>query len=169
MKRSTALAVAVLAAAVGPGASTNHAQDGKDMAKGSGAMMMGPGMIGDCPMMERMSGRVRRMMGGDMQELADQRLATLKTQLAITPEQQATWDTYAAALKKNLTGMQAMRQTMQTAMSAKSPVERLDMQVTAMESRLAALKEAQPALSDLYAALSDGQKKKADRTVGCMM
>jgi predicted short-subunit dehydrogenase-like oxidoreductase (DUF2520 family) len=65
--------------------------------------------------------------------------------------------------------MQTMRQTMQTAMSAKSPVERLDAQVSAIESRLAALKEVKPALSNLYTALSDEQKKKADRTVGCMM
>jgi hypothetical protein len=168
MKRSTALAVAVLTATVGLGTSTTYAQDGKGMAKGSGAMMMGQGMMGDCPMMDRMSRKVRRMMGGDMQAMTDQRLATLKTQLAIKPEQQATWDTYAAALKKNVTGMQTMRQTMKT-MSAKTPIERLDAQVTAMEARLAALKEVKPALSNLYTALSDEQKKKADRTVGCMM
>jgi LTXXQ motif family protein len=165
MKRSTALAVAVLTATVGLGTSTAYAQDGKGM----GGMMMGQGMMGDCPMMTRMSRKVRRMMGGDMQAMTDQRLATLKTQLAITPEQQATWDTYAAALKKNVTGMQTMRQTMQTAMGAKSPAERLDAQVTAMESRLAALKEVRPALSNLYTALNDEQKKKADKTVGCMM
>jgi hypothetical protein len=168
MKRSTALVVAVLTAIVGLGTSATYAQDGKSMDKGSGAMMMGQGMMGDCPMMDRMSRKVRSMMGGDMQAMTDQRLATLKTQLAIKPEQQATWDTYAAALKKNVAGMQTMRQTMKT-MSPKSPIERLDAQVTAMESRLAALKEVKPALSNLYTALNDEQKKKADKTVGCMM
>jgi hypothetical protein len=169
MKHSTALAVTVLTAAVGLGTGITYAQDGKGMAKGSGAMMMGNGMMGDCPMMDRMSRKVRSMMGGDMQAMTDQRLATLKTQLAITPEQLATWDTYATALKKNATGMQAMRQTMTTGMSAKSPIERFDAQVTAMEARLTALKEVKPALSNLYTALSDEQKKKADKTVDCMM
>jgi LTXXQ motif family protein len=169
MKHSTALAVAALIASFGLGTSTTYAQDGKGMGKGMGGMMMGQGMMGDCPMMDRMSRGVRKMMGGDMQAMSDQRIAALKTQLAITPEQQATWDTYAAALKKNVTGMQAMRQTMKTGMSAKSPVERLDAQVTAMESRLAALKEVKPALSNLYTSLSGEQKKKADKTVSCMM
>jgi LTXXQ motif family protein len=167
MKRTTALAVAVLTAltaTLGLGSIT-HAQDGKGM-RG----MMGHGMMsGDCPMMDRMSRKMRRMMGGDMQAMSDQRIATLKTQLVITPEQQATWDTYAAALKKNVTGMQAMHQTMKTGMSAKTPVERLDARVAAIETRLAAMKEVKPALSNLYASLSDEQKKKADKTVGCMM
>jgi hypothetical protein len=165
MKRYTALAVAVLTFTLGLG-SSSYAQD----TKGMGGMMMGQGMMGgDCPMMDRMSRKVRRMMGGDMQAMSDQRIATLKTQLVITPEQQATWDTYAAALKKNVTGMQAMRQTMKSGMSAKTPVERLDAHVVAMETRLAGMKEVKPALSNLYTVLSDEQKKKADKTVGCMM
>jgi LTXXQ motif family protein len=166
MKRTTALAMALLAATLGVGSSSSYAQD----AKGMGGMMMGQGMMGgDCPMMDRMSRKMRRMMGGDMQAMSDQRIASLKTQLVITPEQQATWDTYAAALKKNVTGMQAMHQTMKTGMSAKTPVERLDARVAAMETRLAAMKDVKPALSNLYASLSDEQKKKADKTVGCMM
>jgi hypothetical protein len=166
MKRSTALAIAVLSTFAGLSSIAANAQD----AKGMGGMMTGQGMMGgDCPMMERMSRKVRRMMGSDMQAMADQRIAALKTQLAITPEQQATWDTYAAALKKNVTGMQAMRQTMKTAMATKTPVERLDAHVAAMETRLAALKEVKPALGNLYTALSDEQKKKAGKSIGCMM
>jgi hypothetical protein len=166
MKRTTALAIAVFTTTVGLGSSITYAQE----AKGMGSMMMGQGMMGgDCPMMERMSRKMRRMMGGDMQAMSDQRIATLKTQLVITPEQQATWDTYAAALKKNVTGMQAMHQTMKTGMSAKTPVERLDARVAAMETRLTAMRDVKPALSNLYTALNDEQKKKADKTVGCMM
>jgi hypothetical protein len=166
MKRSTALAIAVLTTTLGLGSSITYAQDGKGMR----GMMMGQGMMGgECPMMDRMSKKVRRMMGGDMQAISDKRIETLKTQLVITPEQQVTWDAYVAATKKNVTGMQATRETMKTAMSAKTPVERLDAHVTAMEARLVALKEVKPALGNLYAALSDEQKKKADKTVGCMM
>jgi hypothetical protein len=54
---------------------------------------------------------------------------------------------------------------------AKTPADRLDAQIAAMDSRLTALKEIRPALAKLYAALSDKQKKKADEVLtgmGCM-
>ena len=57
-------------------------------------------------------------------------------------------------------------------MQAKSPVESLDAHIAAMESRVAALKELKTPLANLYAALSDEQKKKADELLtgmGCMM
>ena len=82
------------------------------------------------------------------------------------------WEAYAAALKKNLQAMQAMRQTMMKVMEAKTPTERLDAHIAAMDGRLASLKEVKPALAALYAALSDEQKKKADQILtgmGCMM
>jgi hypothetical protein len=82
------------------------------------------------------------------------------------------WDTYAAALKKNLQGMQAMRHSMGKVMEAKTPVERLDAHIAAMDGRLASLKEVKPALAALYAAFGDEQKKKANEIltgIGCMM
>jgi len=68
--------------------------------------------------------------------------------------------------------MQGMWQTMKTVFDAKTPADRLDAQIAAMDSRLAALKEIKPALVNLYAALSAEQKKKADEMLtgmGCMM
>jgi hypothetical protein len=55
---------------------------------------------------------------------------------------------------------------------AKTPVERLDAHLAAMDARLGALKDMKPALAGIYAALSADQKKKADELltgVGCMM
>jgi hypothetical protein len=139
-------------------------------------MMMGPGMMGrgmgmmmgGCPMMGT--------MGGDddakPQSFAEGRVAFLKAELAITEAQEGAWKTYADALRKNLASMQGMHATMRNMMSAKTPVERLDAHVAAMEGRLAALKEVKPALAGLYGALSDEQKKKADTLLtgmGCMM
>ena len=126
-------------------------------------MMQGGGMMRmmeNCPMM------------GGMAAHAEGRIAFLKAELAITDQQKAAWDAYAAAIKKNLTGMQAMRETMMKVMQAKSPVERLDAHISAMDARLAALKELKPAVNTLYAALSEEQKKKADELLtgmGCMM
>ena len=126
--------------------------------------MMGMGMMrmmAECPM----------MMGG-MGHYAEGRIAFLKAELGITDAQKAVWDAYAAAIAKNLQGMQATRAAMLKMMEAKSPVERLDNHIAAMEGRLASLKEIQPPLSALYAVLSADQKKKADELLtgmGCMM
>ena len=68
--------------------------------------------------------------------------------------------------------MQAMRERMMKVMQAKSPVERLDAHLAAMENRITVLRELKPSLADLYAALSEDQKKKADQLLtgmGCMM
>jgi LTXXQ motif family protein len=142
--------------------------------------MMGPGMMGQgmgrggmmgmmgggCPMMA--------MMGRNdaAPTFAEGRIAFIKAELAITEAQNSVWDAYSAALRKNLESMQSMRKTMMSATQPASPVERLDLHVSTMESRLQTLKEVKPALAALYAALSEGQKKKADDLLtgmGCMM
>ena len=118
-------------------------------------------MMAECP-----------MMGVDMATHTEGRIAFLKAELAITDVQKAAWDGYAAALAKNLQAMQGTRQAMLKTMEAKSPVERLDSHIAAMEGRVAVLKEVKPALDALYIALIDDQKKKADQLLtgmGCMM
>jgi hypothetical protein len=136
--------------------------DGMMGGQGMMGMMRGRGMMGmmeSCP-----------MKGGTAH--ADGRIAFLKAELVISDPQKAAWEAYAAAVKKNLEGMQGMRQTMMKVMQAKSPVERLDAHISAMDSRVNALKELKPALADPYASLSDDQKKKVDELLtgmGCMM
>jgi hypothetical protein len=126
-----------------------------------GGMMQGYGMMGGCP-----------MMGAGAAAHAEGRVAFLKAELAITDQQKGAWDAYAAAIKKNLAGMESMHETMMKIMQAKTPVERLDAHIAAMDARVASLKEIKPALAALYATLSDDQKKKADDLMtgmGCMM
>ncbi len=128
------------------------------MRGGMMGMMRGGGMMG--------------MMESCGTAYSEGRIAFLKAELAITDQQKGVWEAYAAAVMKNLVGMQEMHATMTKVMQAKSPVERLDAHVAAMESRLAALKELQPVLGNLYRALSEDQKKKADALLtgmGCMM
>jgi LTXXQ motif family protein len=165
MKQTKSTMVALVAAGLLlPGVALN-AQQPK---MGKGDMQMGPGMMGmmrDCPMMGT-------SMGAEMATHAEGRIAFLKAELGITDAQKTVWDAYAAALTKNLQDMQAMRVTMKKVMEAKSPVERLDAHLTAMDGRVASLKEVKPTLAALYAALSDDQKKKADQILtgmGCMM
>lgn len=134
-------------------------------------MMRGVGpmsglMSGDCPMMGGM------MRGEDMPSFAEGRIAFLKAELAITDAQKGVWDTYADALRANFQGMHDMRQTMKGRTTDMTPVERLDMHLTAMEARVKALQVIKPPLVALYAALAPDQKKRADElliSMGCMM
>ena len=175
MKRKPIIAISIVALALSiaagsaaaqqPGKRPGEMMPGGPMGSGGvmGRSMMG---MGDCPMMGMMMG------GTEMPAFGEGRIAFLKAELAITSPQQAVWDAYAAALKKNFSSMQGMRQSMMTALAGKTPVERLDAHLAAIESRHGALKEVKPALAGLYAALSTEQKAKADQLLtgmGCMM
>ena len=143
------------------------------MGQGSGPGMMGQesamephGIMGmGCPMMAS---------GGENETLtfAEGRIAFLKAELKITEAQKDVWEAYAQALKNNLETMRGMHKTMLAAFEAKNPVERLDAHIAAMETRLGALKQMQPALLKLHGALDEGQRRIANEVltgVGCMI
>ncbi len=120
-------------------------------------------MMGDCPMMGT-SGQAAAFIEG--------RIAFLRAELAITDSQKSAWEAYASATKRNIQSMQGMWESMHTALEGKSPVERLDAHLAAMEARVKALKDVQPALVKLYDALDAEQKEKANEILtgmGCMM
>lgn len=152
----------------GPGMMYGQGYGPGMMGPGYGPGMMGnygPRMMGGCPTMGSTT-------DGQVSTFAEGRVAFLKAELGITDAQKSEWDAYAATIKSNLQNMQGMWQTMKTVFDGKTPVDRLDAQIAAMDSRLAALKEIKPVLAKLYAALSDDQKKKADELltgIGCMM
>jgi hypothetical protein len=135
---------------------------------GPGMMGRGPGpgmMMGGCPIFDGAT-------DGRALVFTEGRIAFLKAELGITDAQKSVWDVYADAIKNNPQSMQGMWQMMKTVFEAKTPVERLDAHVAAMESRTTALKAVKPALANLYAALTDEQKRKADELLtgmGCMM
>jgi hypothetical protein len=181
MRENLILGVAsmAIAAAIATVPSKTHAQlayGGMVGGYGSGGMMgpgygygmmgnYGPGMMGGCPMMGATA-------DGKISTFAEGRIAFLKAELGITDAQKSAWDAYTVTINGNLQSMQGMWQTMKTVVEAKTPADRLDAQIAAMESRVAVLKEVKPALEKLYAALSDEQKKKAEEVLtgmGCMM
>jgi hypothetical protein len=178
MTRSTTFALivaAIAAAGVSLGGPLALAQEGHQMGPGMGSDRMGTGSEQGGGMMGGGMGGMMGMMGGGCPMMGggsmypEGRIAFLKAELAITDAQAKAWDAYAEALKKN---MQGMRETRMAARSGKTPVERLDAHVTAMEGRLQTLKDIRPTLAALYDALSDDQKKKADQLLtgmGCMM
>jgi hypothetical protein len=172
MKRKSILA-ALVAVGVTAGASYGITQQ-----RGPGWGMMGQGMpmrhgmmdmMANCPMPGSMMG-----MGdeGQVPAFVEGRIAFLKAELGVTDAQKGAWEAYADALKRNLQGMLGMAATMKAVFEAKTPVDRLEAHLAAMESRINTLKDVKPALAKLYDSLSAEQKKKADEILtgmGCMM
>jgi hypothetical protein len=129
---------------------------------GHGGMMM---MGRSCPVMGM-------MMGIDAPAFGEGRIAFLKAELAIGEAQKAAWEAYAEALKRNFENVKSMRQTMAAAQESRSPVERLDAHITAMEGRLASLRDIRPSLTAFYETLSTEQRRTADALLtgmGCMI
>ena len=119
----------------------------------------------DCPM--HGGGMMGGMMDpGKMTERSDARLGELKSELAITPAQEAVWTAYADAIKARVASMAAMHPGMSAMMSGGTAKERLAVRITAMEGMLDTLKQVQPATDALYGALSADQQKRADKVLG---
>jgi hypothetical protein len=157
---------AVLAALAMPAAAQQTGQGSATRTPGQGMMgqgwmgqhMMGPGMM-DMPMMQGM--RPGMMMGGPGQHI-EGRLAFLKAELGITPEQEQVWNAYADALRETATSMQGMHdQMMSGGMPATLP-ERLERHEQMMTARLDALEKTKATAVPLYNALSPEQKQAAD-------
>jgi hypothetical protein len=163
----SAMAQSAGAGEMGPGGMM-HGRMMHDGPMGRDGMMKQMGMMGGCPMMGM-------MMSDDAPSFVEGRVAFLKAELAITDAQKDVWNGYAEALKHNFESMKSTRQSMHGMMASsqdKTPVERLDAHIAAMEGRIKSLNEIKPALTALYGALSAEQRKKADEIIsgmGCMM
>ena len=174
----TLLRLALLLTALFAALPHTYAQQGRDgmMQPGQGMHdeMMREMMQPDAEMQLQMGGMMQRrgMMGyGGTAHIAG-RIAFLKAELGITDTQKEPWDAYASALKQMLESMQSMHQTIMQVMHSGTPVERLDTRIEAMEGMISKLKEIRPALANLYAALTEDQKKKADElltSMACMI
>lgn len=163
---SAALAFAAEAQTQGgmmqPGGMMGSTQGQPDGTQGGmmGGMMHHGGEMQGCGMMHHGATMENCPTGGGTPAYTEGRLAFLKTYLAITDEQKAAWEAYAGALKSNLEVIKGIRDSKTKAMQAKSPTSRLDAHIAALEAMAATLKELRPALTALYAALSDEQKKR---------
>jgi periplasmic protein CpxP/Spy len=97
---------------------------------------------------------------GDPIAFAQQRLAKLKSKLAITPEQEPQWSAFSSTVLQQMQQFEAARQ------GGKGPVqtapERIDRQVAWMKQRAAAFETVGEAAKTLYAALSPEQQQIAD-------
>ena len=173
--KGSMLAVALLAAitaTVSARAQQNSQPDNGSMMNqqpGSGSMM-GHGMMGGGQSMmggHGMMGGGSASMCGRMTAHIEGRLAFLKAELNITPEQEALWKDYANAVRDNAKTMSGRCTSLMgdSGASEKSLRDRLDAQEQFVAARLDALRATNKALKPLFQALSDAQKKLADQLI----
>lgn len=112
MNRSLKTAVGIVAA-LGIGAAI--AAYAQPPGFGYGPGMMGGGMMG-------MMGNA--MMGNPMLFADTERLARLKTELKITPNQEQVWQSYARAVKQQRQGIETLAQARQALYSALTPEQK---------------------------------------------
>ena len=123
---------------------------------------MGQGMGG----MGMMQGGMQAGMPGAM---STQSLAQVKTQLAITAQQEPAWQAFAAKAAEQAGLMQATHaQHHQTADVNAAAPDRMARHVDTMSQHLAGMQAVGAALKDLYAVLTPQQRSVADQAFGPM-
>lgn len=162
--RTVAFLIFVLIVPGVPAAAQQQPQTGRMMGQGwmmGSGMMHGPGMTHD-------SGMPGPMMGGPGQHI-EGRLAFLKAELKITPQQEKLWSTYAEAVRASAEAMQGMHDQMMS--SGSNPVampERMQWHEKMLSARLEALKKLRAVALPLYETLSAEQKQTADNLMWMM-
>jgi hypothetical protein len=151
-------------------AATPQAPPAQPGAAGGGmGAMMGAGPMG------MMGGNAMGMMSQMMApERIEGRIAFLKAELGITEAQQPLWNGFAEALRAATRDMMGGKQQMMTSMkgeTASNLMQRLDGHERMLVAHLESLRRMKAALTPLYAALNDAQKRTADQLLmpGAMM
>jgi len=156
------LLIASLVIAAGQERAAPMPQGGMMGPGGGMPMMGGPGCMG-----------MMGMMG--MADRVEGRIAFLKTELKITEAQMPQWNAFADALRSNASRMSGMPATMMQGgmmgqegapMTAPDRLERMEKMMSAM---LESVKATKAALMQLYAVLTDEQKKTADQLIHGVM
>ncbi len=118
--------------------------------------------------MMSMMGNMMPMMSGMMSSHVEGRLAFLKTEMKIAPDQSAAWEHYADAYRAAAKSMHSMQDSM-TDMKESNLPARLAFHQKMMSAHLDGLKAISGPLTALYAVLSADQKKAADDLIGMGM
>ena len=117
--------------------------------------------------MMRMMGMMRPGIAG-MIDRVEGRIAFLRTELKITEAQAGAWNAFAAALRTNAQKLGEVRAAMMPQpgagqqQAAPTIAARLDLQERRLQARLEGTRAIKSAVTNLYATLSDDQKKTAD-------
>ena len=124
-------------------------------------------MSGDCPVMDmpgQRLGMAPGMIAGS--QWVEGRIAFLRAELGITPEQEEAFSRLANVLRESAKSMNETRRSMPAMMGTMTAPERYDAHVRMMEARLEGMKAVSDALPGLYAVLTEEQKQRADQFLG---
>jgi hypothetical protein len=133
------------------------------------------GMMGNMPRMMDMMDMMRMMGGGPagmpMIDHVEGRIAFLRTELKITDAQANAWNAFADALRTNAKRLGEVRASMMSRMGAgqqQAPTlaDQLNLQEQWLVARLEGTRAIKSAFTNLYAVLSDEQKKTASELFG---
>lgn len=159
------LATVLAGLALPASAQQQQGQTGRMMDQGS---MMGPGMMHGPGMGHAGMMGMGTMMGGPRQHI-EGRLAFLKAELKITPQQEQVWSVYADSARASASSMQGMHDQMTSSGNKSSTLpERMQWHEQMMSSRLEGLKNLRLTAVPLYNALSPEQKQIADNLMWMM-
>lgn len=104
------------------------------------------------------------MWGGGFGFMSEQGLASLKTELAITPAQESAWKAFATQAAEQSRLMQTTREEhWKSAGADTTPQARMTQHIASMAQHLAGMQAMNSALTDLYAALTPEQRSTADQ------
>jgi periplasmic protein CpxP/Spy len=92
----------------------------------------------------------------------EQQLSQIRSQLHITPQQQAQFDAFAQAMRQNFQEMQSVMQREQQS-PPHNAVEQLQAQAQGAQAEAAGLQRLEAPFQALYASLSPTQKRDADQ------
>jgi protein CpxP len=104
--------------------------------------------------------------GVDPTTRIDTRLGEMKAQLNLTADQEAAWQTFTVAARKQAADMQALRSQMQQ--DPGTAPDRMGQRATMMQQRSEAMATMTNAFNALYAVLTPAQKAIADQSFGMM-
>jgi protein CpxP len=96
-------------------------------------------------------------------ETVDQRIASLKTALKITPDQESKWKDVAQAMTDNAAAMDKLVQEKKPKMATMTAVEDLKTYEEFTKAHLDGMKNLRSSFEALYKAMPDDQKKNADK------
>ncbi len=102
------------------------------------------------------------MKGEDMGARIEQHLDRFKTELKITPEQQASWRAFADSVNQQAQQMKTAMTTMHQKTDVPAP-ERMNQRMQLMQQRLNGMQTVAQNFTQLYNGLTPEQKKIADQ------
>lgn len=92
----------------------------------------------------------------------ESRITTLRSQLKITPEQEAAWNDVAQAMRDNAKTMSDLHQQQDGAIDSATAPQMIDTYGKTMEAHAENIQKFSDVFQKLYDGMSDAQKKTAD-------